>query len=125
MIIKTIFPQIFAFIFGSVYFRLDPQSSVGIRNISGALFMIVANISFSNMFPVITLFSANTPLFLREHWNGLYRTDVYFITKSLVELPVHIAIPVIYTAVIYYMTGLRLVKKYILNISSSFRGHYQ
>lgn len=49
------------------------------------------------------------PLFLREHWNGLYRTDVYFITRNLAELPIYLIGPAGFMAIAYFMVGLRWV----------------
>ena len=46
------------------------------------------------------------PIFLREHFNGMYRTDVYYISKQLAELPVFIVVPTIFVAVFYWMAGL-------------------
>lgn len=56
---------------------------------------------------LLQVFSGLMPLFLREHWNGLYRTDIFFLTRSLLELPVFLVGPVGFTAIIYYMVGLR------------------
>lgn len=49
---------------------------------------------------------AELPIFLREHLNGMYRTDVYFLTKSIAELPLVIFLPVIFTGITYYVIGL-------------------
>ena len=46
------------------------------------------------------------PIFLREHFNGMYRTDVYFISKQLAELPSFIVSPILFVAIFYYMVGL-------------------
>nr|CAD7404673.1 unnamed protein product [Timema cristinae] len=52
------------------------------------------------------VFCAELPVFKREHFNGMYRTDVYFLCKSIAEIPVFIAIPVIFISISYYMIGL-------------------
>ena len=62
--------------------------------------------TFSNMFPVVNVICMELPIFLREHFNGMYRADVYFITKQLAELPVFLITPVIFVGIIYYMVGL-------------------
>ena len=46
------------------------------------------------------------PIFLREHFNGMYRTDVYFISKQLAELPTFVLVPVLFVAIFYYMAGM-------------------
>lgn len=47
------------------------------------------------------------PVFLREHRSRLYRTDAYFLGKSLAELPLFMLIPLIFTSIAYPMIGLR------------------
>jgi ATP-binding cassette, subfamily G (WHITE), eye pigment precursor transporter len=54
----------------------------------------------------VQVFCAELPIFLREHKNGMYRTDVYFICKTLAEAPIFLAMPLVFTAVVYPMIGL-------------------
>lgn len=109
IIVKVMQSLFFSIVFGLIYLGLDKDgiTTTSVANISGVLFVFVTNMSFSNMFPVVTTFSAEMPLFLREHWNGLYRTDVYFLTRNLVELPLFILNPFVFIAIAYYMVGLR------------------
>ena len=89
----------------------------GVQSINGALFLIVTNMTFANMFAVINVITAELPIFLREHFNGMYRTDVYFITKQLAELPLFIITPLIFVGIIYYMVPLNEdVEKFFLTI---------
>jgi hypothetical protein len=46
------------------------------------------------------------PIFLREHFNGMYRTDVYYLSKQLAELPTFAVVPIGFVAIFYYMVGL-------------------
>jgi hypothetical protein len=88
---------------GFIYWRQDLDQK-GIMNINGALFLLIANMHFQNSFAVINVnlrlnFSSNhfyeffsqtfcveLPIFLREHNNGMYRVDTYFISKMLAEV---------------------------------------
>ncbi|XP_060816779.1 protein white-like isoform X1 [Bombus pascuorum] len=90
---------------GIVYFdqRLDQD---GAMNINGALFIFLTNMTFQNVFAVINVFCAELPIFLREHRNGMYRTDVYFLCKTLAEAPIFIAVPLLFTIIAYPMIGL-------------------
>jgi hypothetical protein len=54
----------------------------------------------------LQVFCAEMPVFLREHFNGMYRVDVYFLCKTLAEVPVFAAIPIIFTCITYYLVGL-------------------
>ncbi|KAL7644554.1 UNVERIFIED_CONTAM: hypothetical protein RMT77_004091 [Armadillidium vulgare] len=101
----------FALMFGLIYLNQDPNKA-GIQNTSAAIFVFVTNISFSLLFPVVITFAGELPLFLREHWNGLYRSDVYFLCRNLVELPIYIILPIIFNSITYYMVGFRPEAQY-------------
>ncbi|XP_012282136.1 protein white [Orussus abietinus] len=90
---------------GVIYFgqKLDQD---GVMNINGALFIFLTNMTFQNVFAVITVFCSELPIFLREHRNGMYRTDIYFICKTLAEAPIFLAVPLIFTTITYPMIGL-------------------
>ena len=102
--IKIVQSIILALLFGVIYFN-NPLDQPGIMNINGALFLVVVNLSFGNIFPVINVFCEEMPIFLREHFNGMYRVDVYFITKQLVMLPLFIIQPIILMSILYFMVG--------------------
>ena len=48
----------------------------------------------------------STQIFLREHFNGSYRTDVYFITKQLADFPTFVLAPAIFIAILYWMVKM-------------------
>jgi len=100
-----------ALVLGAVYFgqELSGEGNAkgeAIMNINGVLFLLITNMTFSNMFAVINVFCLELPIFLREHFNGMYRTDTYFICRQLAELPIFLLLPLVFLAVIYYMVGL-------------------
>lgn len=107
----------------------DPRQVPGyIQNIQGLIFLFITNTTFENIFGVINVsmasnrmirrrltralnertqvFAGEVPIFLREHFNGMYRTEVYFISKMLAELPLYILFPFISFAIPYYIVGL-------------------
>ena len=75
-------------------------------NINGVLILVVINMTFQNVFAVINTFCLELPVFLREHFNGTYRTDVYFITKQLADLPTFVLAPAMFIAILYWMVKL-------------------
>ena len=103
--VKIIQAFVIAIILGVVYLG-QKNDQAGIQNINGALFVLIMNISFINIFGVCNVFCAELPVFLREHFNGMYRTDTYFLTKQLVELPLYIVEPMITLTILYWMVGL-------------------
>lgn len=106
----------------------------GVMNINGAIFLFLTNMTFQNVFSVANVglfsnyanfrnfniflieknltqftqvFCAELPVFLREHRSRLYRTDAYFLGKSLAEFPLFMLVPLLFTAITYPMVGLR------------------
>ncbi|VEN52172.1 unnamed protein product [Callosobruchus maculatus] len=96
---------VISLIVGAIYYGqvLDEN---GVMNINGALFLFLTNMTFQNVFAVIHVFSSELPVFLRENKNGMYRTDVYFLSKVIAETPLFIVLPVLFTSICYYMIGL-------------------
>ena len=73
---------VLALILGVVYLQQDMDQK-GIQNINGALFVLLTNISFGNVFAVVNIFCSELPVFKREHYGGMYRVDTYFIAKQV------------------------------------------
>ncbi|KAG0728548.1 Protein white [Chionoecetes opilio] len=67
--------------------------------------LVLTQLSFSNTMALNT-FCVELPIFLREHFNGMYRTDVYFLSKNLAELPLTLFLPLLFVSICYYMIGL-------------------
>lgn len=55
----------------------------------------------------LQVFCIELPVFLRESRSRLYRTDMYFLGKSLAEFPLFLLVPFIFTTITYPMVGLR------------------
>ncbi|XP_031568131.1 protein white-like [Actinia tenebrosa] len=104
--IRLIQSIITGLIAGLIYLQ-TPIDTSGVQNLSGAIFFLVTSVSFSGLQGVIFVFPAELPVFLRDHKNGMYRTDVYFLSKTLAELPIFILSPLLLTSVSYWMIGLR------------------
>jgi hypothetical protein len=45
-------------------------------------------------------------IFMREHFNGMYRTDTYYLTRQMAEIPVQILSTIIFTSIFYWMVGM-------------------
>eukprot|EP00095_Tigriopus_kingsejongensis_P010869 maker-scaffold864_size87066-snap-gene-0.21 protein:Tk10869 transcript:maker-scaffold864_size87066-snap-gene-0.21-mRNA-1 annotation:"protein white" len=101
-LIQTI---VISLILGIIYMDQD-YNQVGAANINGALFIIITNLNFANVFAVINVFCLELPIFKREHFNGNYRVDTYFITKQLAELPFFLVTPIIFVSIFYWLVGL-------------------
>ncbi len=91
--------------FGIVYLDQD-YNQQGVINIGGAMFLVLTAVTYVYQFTVINTFCLELPVFLREHHNGVYRVEIYYITKQLAELPVFLVLPVILASITYWMVGL-------------------
>jgi len=91
---------------GIIYFQTKINQA-GINNVSGAIFFLLTSITFNNISSVIFTFPVELPVFLREHHNGMYRTDVYFLCKTFAEAPLFLVNPLFLNAIAYWMIGLR------------------
>jgi len=94
-----------ALLLGIIFFGQNLNQE-GVMNINGALFLLLTNMTFQNVFGVIHVFCLELPVFYREHENGMYRTGVYFWAKTMAEAPLFIFIAVLFTTITYWMTGL-------------------
>lgn len=107
---------VIAFILGIIYLQQNLDQN-GVMNINGAIFILITNLSFSNIFAVVTVFCAELPIFLREHFNGMYRVDTYFLTKQIVELPVSLCGTAVFVVIFYFMVGLDITaEKFFLHL---------
>ncbi|XP_069194457.1 protein white isoform X2 [Procambarus clarkii] len=103
--IKAIQTILLSVLIGIIYLNQEVTQD-GVTNINGAIFLLLTQMSFTNTFGVVNAFCAELPVFLREHFNGMYRTDVYYLCKNLAELPIALLQPAVFTAITYYMIGL-------------------
>lgn len=102
--IQTVF---FALILGLVYLKTnDDYEQKDIMNINGVIFIIITNLSFYHVFSVLNVFPFEVPIFMREYGTGLYSAGVYYLSKTIVEIPFLIIIPIIYMSILYWMSGL-------------------
>lgn len=91
---------------GIIYFQTKVDQA-GIQNISGAIFFLITSVTFNNVASVIFTFPVELSVFLREHHNGMYRTDVYFLSKTFAEAPLFLFNPLLLITIAYWMIGLR------------------
>ncbi|XP_046389694.1 protein white [Ischnura elegans] len=129
MKVRVLQTLLVALLLGFLFFGQE-LSQEGVMNINGALFLFLTSMTFQNVFAVINVFCSELPVFMREHLNGMYRTDVYFLCKTLAEVPIFIVIPVVFTCVSYYLIGLNpepsrflyalLIVSLVANVATSF-----
>ncbi|KAK9721490.1 hypothetical protein K7432_003371 [Basidiobolus ranarum] len=103
---QTIF---FALLVGLIYLRIPNKDSVSaqLQDMAGSLFLAGTNQLFSTAMPTISVFSDERNVFLREHGGGYYGLSAYFFSKIIVELPINIIMPIIFSSITYWMIGFQ------------------
>ncbi|GMT22600.1 hypothetical protein PFISCL1PPCAC_13897, partial [Pristionchus fissidentatus] len=101
---KLIQKVIMGIFIGLLYLN-TPLSSIGISNINGALFYIVAELTYSTLFGIITFLPQDYPLVVREYHDGLYSVFSYFVAKSLSYVPLFTLDGLVMVLICYWMVG--------------------
>ncbi|CAK1582282.1 unnamed protein product [Parnassius mnemosyne] len=82
-------------------------TQAGIQDVQGALFIIIAENTFSPMYSVLHIFPEEFPLLTRELKAGLYSTPIYYIARMIAQFPGLVIEPTLFTFVVYFIAGLR------------------
>ena len=59
-----------------------------------------------NMMGTIITFQAERPVFLREQANNMYSVGTYYLAKTIVETPVLLISPMVFSVIVYFGVGL-------------------
>lgn len=97
-----------------IIFYGQKNNEEGVMNLNGAQFLCLTSLTFQNVFAVIDVFCNELPVFMREYQANLYRTDTYFLGKTLADIPLFTFIAVLFISIIYPMIGLRWGWQYYL-----------
>lgn len=99
---------------GLLYWQ-TPLTIVGINNLNGAMFYIVAELTYSTLFGILTFLPADYPLLVREYHDGLYSVLGYYLARSMSYVPLFAADGLLMVSTAYWMTGLVPSIKRFLN----------
>nr|XP_034308874.1 protein white-like [Crassostrea gigas]XP_034308875.1 protein white-like [Crassostrea gigas] len=106
-IIKLIQAVLFAVILGLFYLKTDNNyTQDDVMNINGCIFFAIVSLSLDSIFPILNVFPSEVPIFVREYGSKLYRVDIYYLSKIIVEIPIHVINPAIFMSILYWMSGL-------------------
>ncbi|CAI4226905.1 unnamed protein product [Auanema sp. JU1783] len=94
-----------ALVISTVNFR-TPVYGPTVKNMEGVLYNAARDMNFLFLFPSINVITCELPIFLREHKSRIYSVGSYYLAKSLAELPQYAILPLIYSAIVYWTTGL-------------------
>jgi hypothetical protein len=104
---KLVQNVILGFTIGSIFYR-PPYDVEGAVSITGCLIMAAVVTMVLPVYGVITTFTDEIPIFLREHWGGMYRCWTYFLARSCVDLPFYLFYPWIFFPQIFWLVGMTL-----------------
>ncbi|KAG1709784.1 Protein white [Nymphon striatum] len=97
--------KVLSVIVGLLYLN-TAYDTKGSQNFNGIIFLTLIQCTFPYIFPVINTFTPELGIYRREHWNGMYRSDTYFLSKVFAELPLYVVRPAIFGTIVYWMSGM-------------------
>jgi hypothetical protein len=98
--------MVFIALLVSLVFFNQKEDQAGVKNINGSIVIANVLLFLGCGLAIVFVLCEEAPVFLREHWNGMYRTDMYYIAKVLAEVPFLVFLAVLYMSISYYLIGL-------------------
>lgn len=89
---------------GSVYWQAGSDGGKVLDNYN-LLFSILMHHMMSTMMLTILTFPTEMSILIKEHFNRWYSLKMYYAQVTIVDLPIAIVSSVLFSAIIYYMTG--------------------
>ncbi|CAF1108091.1 unnamed protein product, partial [Brachionus calyciflorus] len=78
------------------------------KSIKSVIYAIFYTVTVSYIFSImgaVMAFPPEIPIYNREYNASVYRSDTYYLSKLIIELPVYIILPSIHAIILYYMFG--------------------
>ena len=100
-------------LFGGIFWQVGKASTLRTPTFSmtqvtsyvGAVTFVAISNMFSNVQPILLSFPKEKPIFIREYSSGAYSATIYYICKSIVELPILAVQSGLSLLVVYFMIG--------------------
>lgn len=118
--VKAVQTIVISLLIGLVYFDVgNPNKLIDsqTQDRAGALYFLILNQFMGSSMGILSIFSKEKVIFLREHKLGYYKLAAYFISKVLVELPYLIFFPMLLTGIAYYLVGFRSEIQYFATLT--------
>ncbi|KAK0406636.1 hypothetical protein QR680_018701 [Steinernema hermaphroditum] len=88
---------------GLLYLGTNRCNQSGVYNMNGALFYLVAELTYSTLFGILTFLPADYPILVREYHDGLYSVASYYMTRAFSYMPLFTLGGFLMVAICYWM----------------------
>ncbi|CAH1429045.1 unnamed protein product [Lactuca virosa] len=95
---------IIAFLCGLLWWQSDVAH---LQDQSGLLFFYSGFWGFFPLFQAIFTFPQEREMLAKERSSGMYRLSSYFMSRTLADLPMELALPTVFCIITYWMAGLK------------------
>lgn len=106
--IKILFTVIFSVLVSMIFWQISGQDYDAFYTRVGVIFYLSINVFSTQTAGTVLSFPSERVVFTREYSSRLYSAESYFLSKNLVETPISLILSVLYVAIIYFTSGLRL-----------------
>ncbi|KAL3690852.1 hypothetical protein R1sor_004503 [Riccia sorocarpa] len=83
------------------------NSSSSVEDQAGLLFFSTMVWGYFPLYSAIYTFPLEREMVRKERASGMYRLSAYFFAQSIIDLPMELVLPTIYTILVYWMGGLK------------------
>lgn len=91
-----------------VYYKLDlTKGDSNIRSLTGALYVISANMQFTTVMPVLASFPVRKNIFIRERYCNTYKLCLAYLAIAVTNFPIRLLGGLLFSSITYYAMGLR------------------
>ena len=85
----------------------NTSTTEGALDVTGVLFFMLTYLSFSLLFTSIFTFPSEKTMLMKERASGMYCVSAFFFGRTMADLPLDTALPILVSTGIYVMVGLK------------------